>query len=244
MSTRSLLTMLVSLVLFVCADVRGASSLRRYAPVRVTIDAPAVDAAPEQHEPPEVFDAFTWLLNATLSWQEPYAIRGGKEGVPPETRAQHMERRRAIVRDVLRVAMDSSEQPLFDGDDGRLRTALFMLAIMRFESSYDLRVDRFHCAAMPKGYCDGGAAWCMGQVHTGPSGYTAEGWTGPQLLKDRTKCARAQLHILQACLRMCAGPVTWQSFSPYASGTCDPSPIMESRWLAMTTWIDENPASL
>jgi len=208
---------------------------------------------------PRVFDVYEWALAATFYWRPSYHLKafGIDSGNPyikdkvvaQETKMMHEERRRRIVDSMVGVALDERNAPLFTGPYARERTALFMLAILHFESAYDLRVDLHHCAGYPKAYCDGGRAWCLAQIHPGPVyGFTAEGWTGKELQADRRKCFTAQLHILQQSQAMCPEDrATWKWSAPYASGQCwakVPVDVMKTRWDAYEKWMSLHPVGV
>jgi hypothetical protein len=67
---------------------------------------------------------------------------------------------------------------------------------------------------------DGGRAWCVMQVNLAPGKTTAEGWTGKDLVSDRTKCARAGIAILARHMAGCSRLPFADRTSGYASGTC------------------------
>jgi hypothetical protein len=124
-----------------------------------------------------------------------------------------MARYESIARDAAMVAYDDAEQPLFDGPDGRARTALLMLSIASFESSYQHAVD------IGAGRGDHGTSYCLMQIRVG-EGTTREGWTGRQLVTDRTKCFRAALHILHGSFNVCHNLPMEDRMSAYATGRC------------------------
>lgn len=67
-----------------------------------------------------------WLTIAMLAWSPPQATQMGPEA----------QRYAEIARAALDVAFDPAEKPLFEGPHGRSKTALQILAIAGFESSY------------------------------------------------------------------------------------------------------------
>jgi hypothetical protein len=135
-------------------------------------------------------------------------------------KAQHHERLEhataryeSIARDVAAVALDDSEEPLFEGNDGRVQTAVFLLAIASFESDFRLPVDQ----GIGRG--DHGDSYCLMQIRVG-AGTTREGWTGRQLVTDRKLCFRAALHILHGSFNICHTLPIEDRMSAYATGRC------------------------
>src|SRR5215467_1634672 len=114
----------------------------------------------------------SYLVAAMLAWVPAYSH------APSEAPERVVERYESIVRDLASVVLDESESPLFNGSDGRTETALLMLSVASFESSFSKRVDD----GVRRG--DRGLSYCLMQIHVG-NGQTREGWTGPQLIEDR-----------------------------------------------------------
>lgn len=188
-----------------------------------------------------------WLLAATESWTPSFAIKPtvdgtGKEVVPGESAEAHRTRRALIVEGVLRAALSDTTPAVFDGAKGRLYGALLVLGIWNEESHFDLRVDRYHCKGLPAGSCDGGHAWCLGQVH--PKDVPQLGYTGEDLAADYFKCARATLVRLAAAK---AGTpkdaIAADRFCGYAIGHFEsPCPPMRLRYQNMSRWAQKHPA--
>jgi len=187
-----------------------------------------------------------WLLDATESWTPSFAlkptVKAGKEIVPGETLEDHRERRRRIVEGVLRAALAPETPAVFDGPKGRAYGALLVLGIWNEESHFDLRVDKHHCLGLPAGSCDGGHAWCLGQVH--PKDVPQLGYSGEDLAADYYKCARATLVRLAAAK---AGTpkdaVAADRFCGYAIGHFEtPCPPMRLRYQNMSRWAKVHPA--
>jgi hypothetical protein len=146
------------------------------------------------------------LVAAMVGWVPLYAQ-------PNESHDEVMDRYESIARDAATVALDPDEAPLFDGPDGRTRTALLMLSVASFESGYRKRVDE------GRGRGDNGRSFCLMQIRVG-TGATKEGWTGPDLVEDRTRCFRAALHILRKSFGICHSLPVEDRLSAYASGSC------------------------
>jgi hypothetical protein len=149
----------------------------------------------------------SYLVTAMLSWVPPHAH------APLEAREHVLTRYGEIARDAASVALDESEAPLFEGPDGRTETALLMLSVASFESSFSQRVDD----GIRLG--DHGHSYCLMQIRVG-QGATREGWSGRQLIEDRKRCFRAALHILRDSFAACRNLPIDDRLSAYASGRC------------------------
>lgn len=155
-----------------------------------------------------------WLLSIMLSNVPPGHSRHPSEA--RETAEAGRARYHAIATALAKVALDPAEKPLFDGPDGRRRTATLMLAVARYESTWRRDVD---LGLGPKAR-GGGRYWCMMQIAV-DKGHTPEGWTGKDLVRSRTKCFRRALHILQRGKRVCRRRGGTSFLNHYASGYCD-----------------------
>jgi hypothetical protein len=145
----------------------------------------------------------------------------------------------SIAKDVAYVVWNKQENPIFQGSRGRERTAMVLLAVATFESSFRKDVD-LGVGKMSKG--DGGKSWCLNQVNLGrlnPEGSTPnrilvtigggfkitdhqdEGWSGQDLVDDRQKCFHAALSILRSSFSACARNPIEERLTQYASGHCD-----------------------
>jgi hypothetical protein len=154
----------------------------------------------------------TYLVAAMVAWIPP---RAHELGDPPEPRADALVRYESIARDLATVVADESESPLFGGPDARAQTALVMLSVASFESSYAREVD----FGIGRGVGDAGNSWCLMQLRVG-RGTTREGWTGRELVEDRTKCFRAALHLLRGSFNACQKLPLFDRLSAYAIGRC------------------------
>src|SRR5205823_6059111 len=81
----------------------------------------------------------TYLLSAMLSWM-------------PARNQQHREtadaaqaRYETIAADVAATALDPNEPPVYQGPDGRVKTALVLLSLAFWESAFRVDVDRGQC---------------------------------------------------------------------------------------------------
>ena len=167
----------------------------------------------------------SYLVAAMLAWVPPHAHAS------LESRDHVLARYESIARDVVSVALDETEAPVFEGPDSRTETALLMLAVASYESSFSKRVDE----GVRRG--DNGHSYCLMQIHVG-QGATREGWSARQLIEDRRLCFRAALHILQASFLACRKLPFDDRLSAYASGHCFADAVVSrSRvWRARAWW--------
>jgi hypothetical protein len=154
-------------------------------------------------------------------------------GTPISKQAQETEieataRYESIAQDVADVAFDENESPLFEGDNGRIKTAAVMIGIDNLESHYRKDVD----VGSLRG--DNNGSWCLAQINLNGGrirlnpdgsfnylyGNSVDGFSGRDLVQDRKKCFRAQLAILRASFK-CNVPNENQKLNMYASGFCD-----------------------
>ncbi len=114
----------------------------------------------------------TYIFTAILSWC-PLATYFVPYG---ETPAAAQARMHQIAEDIVTVAMDASEPPVFAGPTGRIKTALLNAAIPSKETSFQTFVEEGKCNergyhADLRGNCDGGTAWSFWQIHIFGGGY-------------------------------------------------------------------------
>jgi hypothetical protein len=148
----------------------------------------------------------SYLVTAMLSWVPLHAQTA-------ETKDEAMARYESIAQDAAAVAYDDQEAPLFWGPQGRTMTALLMLSVASFESSYRKAVDD------GTGLGDHGHSFCLMQIRVG-SGVTREGWTGQDLVTERGRCFRSALHILRGSFSVCHKLPEEDRMSAYATGHC------------------------
>jgi len=198
-----------------------------------------------------------WLVAASLTWfAVPSATQPGPFGglaLNGETPAAYLARREAIARDIVAVAFDPSEAPVFDGANARADTALLMMSIAYFESGYDLGVDTGKIRG-PQGEVCTMQVMIDGAYRPGVGMVTREGWTAAELIADRQKCDRAALHKLQASRAICSDAKHPQNathkalsgadvFSIYTGGRCsDGSRYAAHRVGFARTWASSHPA--
>ncbi len=114
----------------------------------------------------------SYLLTAMLAWCPPAAYFAPYG----ETTAEATERLRTIAEDIAAVAFDESEPPVFQGDTGRIKTALLHAAIASKENAFQRFVDEGLCnkrgyVADRRGNCDGGQAYSFWSIHVFGGGY-------------------------------------------------------------------------
>jgi hypothetical protein len=181
-----------------------------------------------------------WLYDATIAWQPAFSV---KSKSVTESIEEHKERRRKIAASVWSAANDPSTPVLFSGTYGRQLTALFVLGIWKAESNFDIRVDKLHCVDLPKGSCDGGSAYCLGQIH--PNDVPQLGYSGIELQSDNIKCARATIYRLSAAKAGTpkdANPA--DRFCGYATGHFEsPCPLMRLRYSFASSWSKHHPVT-
>lgn len=147
-------------------------------------------------------------------------------GTLRETVDERRERMRSIAEDAWFVA--STERPL--PGMSREDTAIAMLALARVESDFRLDVDRFQCA---KGWCDGGIAIGLGQVHPRDAEERA------LLLTSRRAGFAAQLRIMRGSIGACREPGA--ALALYRGPTCDHPEALEAsrvRLAEIRLWRD------
>jgi hypothetical protein len=152
-------------------------------------------------------DVASYLVAAMTAWVPLHAHAEPKEDT--------LARYDAIAHDAVTVAYDESEAPLFGGPSGRAQTALLMLAVASLESSFRKPVDDGTKLG------DHGRSYCLMQIRVG-DGVTRDGWSGADLVSDRTKCFRAGLHILRGSFAACRNLELKDRMSAYATGRCTP----------------------
>lgn len=151
----------------------------------------------------------TWLVGAMIAW------------MPPQRDADRV-RYESIAKDMVAVAYDPNEAPVFTGDAGRAKTALLMASIASLESGYRADVDDGRTTG------DHGQSFCLMQVRV--VGKTAEGWTGRDLVSDRKKCFRAALKRIRISFEWCKDHAVDDRLSGYTVGTCrDGEPLSRNR---------------
>jgi hypothetical protein len=136
-----------------------------------------------------------------------------------ESETEMNARYEAFSKDLVTVTLDPAEEPIYPGPYGRVATTRLLLAIAWHESGFMRDADVGPCDQ--KGArCDHGRSFCAAQIQVG-TGKTAEGWSGPDLFHDRTKCFRAALHLVRKSFYACQTQPEVYKLAAYASGMCD-----------------------
>ncbi len=170
----------------------------------------------------------TYLVTAMTAWTPPQQH--------PEGATLAAQRYESIARDIATVVSDEKEAPIFQGAHGRAQTGLLLAAIASFESAYRADVDTGRVRG------DHGVSWCMMQVQVW--GKTAEGWTGQQLVDDRSKCLIVALHRVRQSFEACRALPLADRLSVYTSGTCRIEPQAEYRTWRAVRWFKDHPVAV
>lgn len=154
----------------------------------------------------------SYLLAAMTAWMP---IRNHAHNEASEVTEARYEQ---IAADVAQIALDPDETPLFQGEDGRVKTALLLLSVALHESGFRGNVDAGKCKPYE---CDHGKAFSIWQLHpedglifdgdvftfarNRPSDWradhTSEIFDGASLVRDRKLAARMALHMLRYSMK-------------------------------------------
>jgi len=154
-----------------------------------------------------------------------------------ETPVEKKERLESIAHDIVDVTFDENEKPLFQGPNGRYKSAVLMATWASHESgAYRKSVD----TGSNRG--DRGGSWCIMQLHIGEKGKTTEGWTGKDLVTDRKKCILAGYHVMRSSINTCKNVPESEAMAAYASGNCEIGlNISRNRYKHMTSVLLAHP---
>ena len=129
----------------------------------------------------------------------------------------------AIATDVASVALDPDEAPLFDGEDGRLRTAVLILSVASSESG-GFRGDVAFCRRAG----DGGRAWGLYQSHRSTE----------RVCSSVREATRVALSDLRGSMAMCKHEAEDVRLAAYASGSCTRGWFAaRQRWTRARDWV-------
>jgi hypothetical protein len=125
-----------------------------------------------------------YIVSAMISWvplgnqiertHDGHWVRDGRGLYVVEDTEAARARYERIASEIVSVAFDEANSPLFKGDDGRLKTALALASIASFEGGYHRWVENGDCNSKEfqarqkeehRAECDGGAAWSIFQLH-------------------------------------------------------------------------------
>lgn len=163
----------------------------------------------------------TWMvaIMLTIAPHHPSFIPGAEE-----TEEEMKVRYKSIAEDIVEVTYDQYEVPIYSGPKGRLQSTTTVLAIAFFESGFRKHVD-YNLGKYGRG--DKGNSWCIMQLNIG-KGKTVDGWTGEEIIADRTKCIRSAYQYIKKSFGACRSLPQIDGLSAYASGKCY-SPSTPSR---------------
>lgn len=155
-----------------------------------------------------------------------------------ESKDETIARYRQIAADAVSVAYEPDVAPLFSGPTGRARTAALMLSVAFHESGFRKDVD---LGIGPRARGDSGQSWCLMQIMVG-KGRTVEGWTGQDLVRDRTRCFRSGLEAIRRSFAVCHGNPQDELLNAYTSGSCSRGGAQSrSRIRSALRWVATHP---
>ena len=176
-----------------------------------------------------------WIKSFMIDTAPPGRKIYHKDG--QETIDDTLKRYDSIADDLVSVVYDPNTKPVFKGPDGRARTISLILSVMLHESGFMKHVD-YGLGAHARG--DEGESWCLMQLHVGdgrtmkwntkedrpvewndPEEDIAEGYTGPEMVKNRRLCIAEGLKILRISFASCSGLPLEDRLRLYASGSCE-----------------------
>jgi hypothetical protein len=186
----------------------------------------------------ELTTVVVWIFTIITSIIPPGRLAEQESFIPEamESKAQVEERYNAWA-DAITNEVYVNNNTLFGGAEGKKRTVALVLSIMYHESGFRRDVDngagRERLAR--SGWNDHGKSWCLMQLHLGKKAVqksdgtwmedsaanTDEGYTGRELLADRSKCVKAGINVLRKSLAACKRLPSKDWLRAYASGTCD-----------------------
>ncbi len=185
-------------------------------PAALNVTLPAIKVAPSAE-----FTVNLFVLKASVV---PLDIMVNKlSPIPPasdthvngETATEKQARFESIAQDIQEVVWHEDETPMFQGPNGREKSAIFVATYAFYESSFRKSVDTGTRLG------DSGRSWCLMQLNLGKKGKTAEGWIGQDLVNDRTKCIRAGYHVMRRAMGACSKLPVAERMASYVSGNCD-----------------------
>lgn len=153
-----------------------------------------------------------------------------------ETKEEAIERHSAIADDIIEVVYNPDTKPIFSGSRGRSKTVSLLLGIMLWETGFRRDVD-YGLGKYARG--DQGKSWCLMQLNIGtgrtpawnvvenrmptdtdPESDVFPGYTGPELVSERTACISEGLKVVRRSFNSCRNLPLDLKLSAYASGSC------------------------
>lgn len=175
-----------------------------------------------------------WMVDRMLMWS-PAGVTYYKDA--KETFEEGKARYESIADDILSIAYDPTEKPIFGGSYGRAKTAALIAALAMHESQFRKDVDM---GIGPKARGDFGESWCIAQIRLGKpeaDGKTTRrvlisgdglrfindksktiGWGGEDLVANRNNCVRAAIRIARMSFYTCSKLPMEERLALYASG--------------------------
>lgn len=152
--------------------------------------------------------------------------------VPPhhhaykETQEKTFSRYSSIAEDIARVALDPSVDPVFEGTDGRARTAVLLASIAASESFLRADVD----ACKEKG--DGGKSATIFQLQG----------SHKTICSSREEAVRVALERVRQSLATCKHLPEGERLALYTSGSCARGhAAARYRWSRAHRWFSTHP---
>lgn len=173
-----------------------------------------------------------WAMALMIAWLPP-----GRTPWPElreETQAETVARYRELAEAAVDVAR--SNDPLFDGPQGRERTAALLLALAYHESAFHNRVTTERGKDVERS--DRGRSWCAMQILLGREGaplpwhYTRlvpERWGRTELEADPRRCLEVGYRFARASFERCRGVPIERRLGAYTGEGCGRAPKSRTR---------------
>ena len=176
-----------------------------------------------------------WILSTMNGLAPAHRVHFEREAM--ESYVQADARYRKVAEDAVDEAM--VVRPLFGGRHGRIGTAMMTVTLWFMESGFrrDIDLGTSRVRLRHTGLNDFGRSWCMGQINLGSkrvldpdhpgmwldtsNTLTPQGWSGPELVADRRKCAHVTIETLRQSMLACRSLPMNQRLAAYAVGRCD-----------------------
>jgi hypothetical protein len=159
-------------------------------------------------------ESYFWIYQVLTKLRTPGMVSYYEHA--KESKEDAKDRYESIALDLAKVVYNPNSKPIFNGKYGRARTAMLMISVAFFESGFRRDID-YGLGKFARG--DKGKSWCLMQMHIG-NGKTPEGWSGQDLVQDRTKCFTAGLNAMRRSFSACRKQDTLDRLSAYATGSC------------------------
>jgi len=139
-----------------------------------------------------------YILTAMVSW---VPVTDHSYYEKPETT---MERYTDIANTIVDVAMDPENKPLFEGEDGRVKTALLIASVASSEGFFREDVDSCKIGG------DNGKAWGLWQTHAPKK----------KVCASRKNAATIALGMMANSFAVCKAYPIMDRMSVYTDGRC------------------------